>query len=74
MLFRFVLSPVMYGCILFGDTMYILMLLFYTTKLKKNRLKMLEKNQVLKILSTVQTVFVKHVDICLQIRACEHDC
>lgn len=35
---------------------------------------MLEKNQVLKILSTVQTVFVKHVDICLQIRACEHDC
>lgn len=65
----------MYGCIMFGDTIYILMLLFYTTKpKKKNRLKMLEKNQVLKILSTVQTVFVKHVDICLQIRACEHDC
>lgn len=60
---------------MFGDTIYILMLLFYTTKpKKKNRLKMLEKNQVLKILSTVQTVFVKHVDICLQIRACEHDC
>lgn len=41
---------------------------------KKIDWQCLKKNQVLRILSTVQTVFVKHVDICLQIRACEHDC